>query len=189
MIGAYRGFCGLPRRPLTVKGAHQNAEIEPGHMDQVAKSSVGLRVPMATEASEQSDRAYCHWDNHRHFGRRGLALYQYMITRRVEARQPFLNKQLELYFRTAAVVGKFAVLKPNTEEWARNEAEFWEIYWSELSVVESEEVEKGMVKVGHAIGQYNATPASEEKKKALNVEIYELADAIKASVKRGWRGL
>ena len=33
--GGY-GFRGLPRRPLTVEGAHQDAEIEPGDMDQVA---------------------------------------------------------------------------------------------------------------------------------------------------------
>jgi hypothetical protein len=53
------------------------------------------------------------------------ALFQYIATRRLEARQPFLNKQLELYFKAASMVGQFAISKPESEEWTKNENVFW----------------------------------------------------------------
>ena len=96
-------------------------------------------------------------------------LYQYIVTRRIEVRQPFLNKQLELYFRTAAVVGNFAILKPNTQEWRKNERDFWELYWSELSIVESNQVEKAMINVGEALKYYKADPTNDKKKRNLTI--------------------
>jgi hypothetical protein len=114
------------------------------------------------------------------------ALYQYVVTRRVEARQPFLSQQLTLYFKAAEVTGKFTVLTPNTDEWTKNEAVFWELYWSELSVVETEEVEEAMVKVGKALDAYKKS-ANVAKKDELNDAIYNLAHAIRDSIRRGWR--
>jgi hypothetical protein len=116
-------------------------------------------------------------------------LYQYIVTRRIEVRQPFLNKQLELYFKAASVVGNFAKIKPNTEEWKKNESDFWELYWSELSIVESNQVEKAMINVGEALKSYKADPINDKKKEELNDRIYELAHAIRDSIKQGWRGL
>ena len=62
--GGY-GLRGLPRRPLTVEGAHQNAEIEPGDMDQVAlvefsrPRSQARRLPRRSRiwAKERSTRS------------------------------------------------------------------------------------------------------------------------------------
>jgi hypothetical protein len=116
-------------------------------------------------------------------------LYRYIVTRRIEVRQPFLNKQLELYFKAASVVGNFAKIKPNTEEWKKNESDFWELYWSELSIVESNQVEKAMINVGEALKSYKADPINDKKKEELNDRIYELAHAIRDSIKQGWRGL
>ena len=116
-------------------------------------------------------------------------LYQYIVTRRIEVRQPFLNRQLDLYFTATEVVGSFAILKPNTQEWEKNESKFWELYWSELSIVESDQVEKAMINVGKALQPYKAQPADGKTKEELNDRIYELAHAIRDSIKRGWRGL
>jgi hypothetical protein len=115
------------------------------------------------------------------------ALFQFIATRRLQARQPFLTKQLELYFRAASVVGQFAILKPENEEWRKNEEIFWELYWSELSVVESQEVEDAMVAVKEALEPYKASP-TDKTRAALNETIYKLAHAIRDSIKRGWRG-
>jgi hypothetical protein len=107
----------------------------------------------------------------------------------VEVRQPFLNKQLELYFRAASVVGRFATLKPSTDKWADNEDAFLQLYWSELSVVESREVESAMVEVKKAIERYKAAPNDDQALKGLDGCIYELAHSIRRGIKRGWRGL
>src|SRR5437588_830515 len=53
-------------------------------------------------------------------------------TRTVEARQPFLKKQLDLYFEAAQTTGKLVTLAPDAEEWKELERRFWELYWSEL---------------------------------------------------------
>ena len=117
-------------------------------------------------------------------------LYHFLATRRMEARQPFLNKQLELYFRAVAVVGKFAALEPIKDDvWKKNEDEFWALYWSELSVVESAEVEAAMIKVGKAVKAYRQEPTDKQKKKVLENASYDLAHAIRKSISRGWRGL
>jgi hypothetical protein len=124
----------------------------------------------------------------------GWTLYHFLATRRVEARQPFLNKQLELYFKAAAVVGKFAVLEPKTETWTENEDEFWSLYWSELSVVESKNVEGAMVAVGKAVTACRKAVGGEDRhalkdrKEDLKRASYNLAHAIRESVERGWRG-
>jgi hypothetical protein len=61
---------------------------------------------------------------------------QQAATRLLEAQKPFLEKQLALYFEAAQVVGKLVTLKPGDTEWGNNENRFWQLYWSELSMVE-----------------------------------------------------
>jgi hypothetical protein len=67
-------------------------------------------------------------------------------TRLVEAQRPFLEKQLSLYFEAAQVAGKLSVFTPDDKEWSEAERRFWMLYWSELSMVESKDVEEAMVK-------------------------------------------
>jgi hypothetical protein len=67
------------------------------------------------------------------------------ISRSIEARKPFLSRQLDLYFETATVVGKLATTKDRTSPiWSDNRARFEQLYWSELSLVEDLNVSQAM---------------------------------------------
>lgn len=80
-------------------------------------------------------------------------------TRLVEAQKPFLEKQLSLYFEAVQVTGRIVVSFRRFREvalWedtdlASARARFWQLYWSELSMVESREVERSMIAFGNAL--------------------------------------
>jgi hypothetical protein len=106
--------------------------------------------------------------------------------RLLEAQRPFLEKQLALYFETAQVAGKLVTLKPGSTEWDNNETRFWQLYWSELSMVESQDIESAMVKVGQNLTDYKNAPIREENRRTLDVSVYELAHAIRNGIKTTW---
>jgi hypothetical protein len=117
--------------------------------------------------------------------------------RLLEARKPFLEKQLALYFETAAVVGKIVTITPDyTREWPEVERRFWELYWSELAMVEDEAVEAAMVKFSTHLSEYKASyyksipdhnPTKlEDLKKPLYDDSLELSHAIRDSIFNRW---
>lgn len=117
------------------------------------------------------------------------------ITRTVEARKPFLEKQLALYFETAQVAGKIVTLTPTDDEWKGVERRFWELYWSELSMVEDRAVEEAMVKFSKKLYDYTARKKftvtnvkEEELKRPLFEAAFELAHAIRKSIENEWSG-
>jgi hypothetical protein len=78
-----------------------------------------------------------------------------MVTRRIEAQKPFLQKQLDLYFETAHIVGKLVTMEPSSSgEWSTLTNRFWALYWSELSMVEHRMVEARMKRFGDALLRY-----------------------------------
>ena len=109
------------------------------------------------------------------------------VTRRIEVQKPFLEKQLALYFEAAQVAGRLVSLKPGVGSWSENENRFWELYWSELSMVESEAVEQAMVNVGTALTAYKSAPDSQPAKRALEKSIYDLAHAIRDGIAAAWK--
>jgi hypothetical protein len=112
-------------------------------------------------------------------------------TRLIEARRPFLEKQLQLYFETAHVTGALITFRLGAE-WDKNRTRFWELYWSELSMVEDHGVEAAMVKFGQALDDWMAigddTRNKPEKQSPLQEAAYELAHAMRASIEREWSG-
>lgn len=111
------------------------------------------------------------------------------ITRRIEAQKPFLEKQLRLYFEAAEVAGRLATLKPENEKWETNENRFWQLYWSELSVIETSEVENAMVAIGDILPAYKAAPKDVQTNADLDNAIYDLAHAIRNGIESGWRSI
>jgi hypothetical protein len=119
-------------------------------------------------------------------------------TRRVESQRPFLEKQLALYFETAQIAGRLIALTPDDNIWGVVEQRFWTLYWSELSMVEDEGVEKAMVDFSKKLFDYTAVrkmmkehnqPFDEmEHKRALSGASLELAHAIRKSIESGWSG-
>jgi len=100
-----------------------------------------------------------------------------------------LEKQLLLYFEAAEVAGRFSTLKPGNKRWNDNENRFWQLYWSELSVIETPEVEIAMVALGDALPEYKAAPNDTEKNAALDNAIYDLAHAIRKGIESGWSSI
>jgi hypothetical protein len=121
-------------------------------------------------------------------------------TRLIEARKPFADKQLALYIEAAQVVGKLVTLTPDDDEWKSVERRFWELYWSELTIVEDKGVEEAMVKFSKHLYDYTAvykvlkgkesltTVDKEENKRLLDNDALDLAYAIRKSIESEWNG-
>jgi hypothetical protein len=105
--------------------------------------------------------------------------------RLIEAQQPFLQKQLALYFETAKVLGDIASTHPDSAEWQAAERRFWALFWSELSMVETHAVEEAMVECGRALEEFKAA-RSDATRSALNNATYNVAHAIRDAIAGSW---
>jgi hypothetical protein len=106
-------------------------------------------------------------------------------SRLIEAQRPFLVKQLELYFETAAVVGKLVSIDVNDPNWESLERRYWALYWSELSMVEHRVVEAAMKNFGDTLVRYKVAPIVENKR-TLQSAAYNLAHAIRTGIEAAW---
>jgi hypothetical protein len=68
-------------------------------------------------------------------------------TQDIAARGPFLEQRLKLYFEATETASKLATLEPG-KAWDEAHSRFWQLYWGQLSVVESKAVASAMVNVG-----------------------------------------
>ena len=103
-------------------------------------------------------------------------------TRLFESRRPFLELQLRLYTEAAQVAGKLATAIVGSDDWNKAVFRFWELYWSELAVVEDERVAEAMVKAGEQLGKV----ADGAPRQVLEVPALELAHALGAGITREW---
>jgi hypothetical protein len=108
-------------------------------------------------------------------------------TRSLESRKPFLELKLRLYVETTQVVGKLVAEPIASEEWRNAEKRFWSLYWSELSMVESESVEFTMIAIGKSVRACRET-GEEAKKTGLRNGSYKLAHQIRAEIETDWSG-
>src|SRR5262245_37048217 len=102
----------------------------------------------------------------------------------LQAQQPFLTAQLNLYSEVLGVVGKLVTLPRNDGEWAKSEVRFWQLYWSELSLVESADVEQGMVRLANQLNTYKKDGSNLA---ALETCAYELAHDVRRSMQDRWQ--
>jgi hypothetical protein len=99
-------------------------------------------------------------------------------TRQLEARKPFLERQLTLYTKATQNAAILATSSdPDANEAARQI--FWELYWGELSMVENRGVESAMVAFGKCLNKGCSQP--ELQPLALN-----LAHACRDSLAESW---
>ena len=120
-------------------------------------------------------------------------------TRRIETTKPFLDMQLVRYTDAIRVV---AALASSDDESTLRDArrDFWSLYYGELALVESPEVEAAMVAIGRAkrmIGSQAGPQAEatselserkrlEEEKRELQPLALNLTKAIRKSLDRSW---
>jgi hypothetical protein len=110
-------------------------------------------------------------------------------TRLVEARKPFLELQLALYVETSKVVGKLVSLDPGSDEWKAQKLRFHALYWSELSMVEDEEVEGAMKDFKEALTEYERDPTKASAQSGIEDQSYFLAHHIRDSIHKNWSGV
>lgn len=102
-----------------------------------------------------------------------------------EARKPFIQKRFDLYNETAAVIGRLVTLDRKSPEWTNSSIRFWQLYWSELSVVEDWDVERAMVVFGEKLKAFQGREG--EVGEDLRHAGLSLAHAIRASIQNSWR--
>jgi hypothetical protein len=109
-------------------------------------------------------------------------------TRLIEAQQPFLRKQLDLYFETAELAGRLVTEDATNPKYKDDVKRFWALYWSSLSMVEHEVVEKAMMNVGERLNAYLPDATNDEKRNDLEAAVYQLAHAIRSGIESSWGG-
>lgn len=96
----------------------------------------------------------------------GVALwtvFEFSASARIEARKPFLERQLGLCLEATRVA---AIIATATDEEHRKKANdrFWELYWGELVIVENNEVKTAMNNFKHALDKLQTnTPLNPER--------------------------
>jgi ribulose bisphosphate carboxylase small subunit len=86
----------------------------------------------------------------RELAREDRAAAQLAETRRIEATKPFLERQLKLYTEASQVAAMLATTQDETEK-LKARRRFSALYWGELVLVESKEVEDAMEKFGDCL--------------------------------------
>lgn len=98
--------------------------------------------------------------------------------RRIESTKPFLEHQLKLYNQATEAASVLATSDDRTKR-ELAVAKFWQLYWGELALVESREVEAAMKNLGDALD-------SSADKRTLKGLSLKLAHACRVSLDRSW---
>jgi len=112
------------------------------------------------------------------------------LTRRLVAQKPFIDEQLARYIETAKVVGRLAATNNFKEkQWNEDILRFEQLYWTELSMVEDEQVKHGMQTFGKKLRYIDEKvyPLSKEEQSELQNLSYSLALALKKSIEQSWK--
>lgn len=111
-------------------------------------------------------------------------------TAELEARRPFLEKQMELCFQASEAAATLATTT-DVDSWEEARATFWMLYWGPLSIVEQPlkaggagPVESQMVEIGDALSALPADPELPARK--LEQPSYQLAHKCRDLIFDSW---
>jgi hypothetical protein len=104
----------------------------------------------------------------------------------IEARKPFLERQLKVYFDAANAIGKL-VVGMQTPEWDKAHDRFQELYWSDVVLVESKDVKTwiGFLQ-GHAT--VHREKRSDITAKIVKESAQKAVATIREDIESSWRG-
>lgn len=108
------------------------------------------------------------------------------VTRLIESRKPFLELLLKLYNETAQVAGKLVSSDYGSPDWNKACHRFWELYWSELCVVEDKKVEEAMEALGEVLGKIANSSNKIAHRDELENATYVLAHALRDGIIHEW---
>jgi hypothetical protein len=108
-------------------------------------------------------------------------IWNYYDTRDRELKKPFYELQLKLYAQAIGLAGEIASKNTVSEE---NKAEFRELYWAKLGMVENSFVDMAMVKFKNILESSN--PRCDGKHTAFEIGALYLSHCAKKSLEKAW---
>jgi hypothetical protein len=106
-------------------------------------------------------------------------------TRSLDARKPFLEKQLALYTEATQVVSVLATSE-DADALAKNRQRFWELYVGELAMVENGGLDARNRGVAEAMGKFSSCLNRECARGELRSLAVDLAHACRDSLALSW---
>jgi hypothetical protein len=114
-------------------------------------------------------------------------VWTYVEARARESKRPFLEKQLELYFEACEVTATMASDTSERERVDKAEIRFRQLYWGELALVETNDVERIMEAFANVFAEVSSSPVAVQFRRSLLTELaYQLAHACRTSIAKGW---
>jgi hypothetical protein len=113
--------------------------------------------------------------------------------RLLEAQKPFFDTQLKLYMETAKVAGQIVVIDRTKDRWLESKEwkeayeKFYQLFWTELSVVEDKTVKTAMETFSAKLQEIILVPRDVEKDGELKQLSYQLARQIRSSIESSWQ--
>jgi type II secretory pathway pseudopilin PulG len=109
----------------------------------------------------------------------------------LQAQQPFLEHRWKAYIETSAVVGQLVALDTSEPAWQDARRRFWELYWSELAMVETPTVASAMVDFGRQLTSVTSAlngdqAALKNGVGRLNAAAIAVAHALRDSIQVSW---
>ena len=121
--------------------------------------------------------------------------------RLIEAQQPFLQRQLEVFFETVELAGRLVADVPCTPKYEGDVQRFSALFWSTMTMVESSSIRDAMVDLKVALDNYldggkicqkvgNKRGESERADDTFDLQraVWNLARAIRGSIEHSWSG-
>lgn len=111
-----------------------------------------------------------------------IGFLNYSMAVQRDSKKPFLDKQLTLYFEASQAASQLATL-PEGKERKQANTKFWELYYGQLSLVESPEVENAMDKFGEALQRYEKKESGLRELQQLSLNV---SHACRDSLSESW---
>ena len=134
--------------------------------------------------------AWTYLENQKHAQAEQIAQAQKEnTTRLLEARKPFIDKQLAPYVETSQVAGKLVSTEHYSDsDWQDQFRRFEELFWTELSMVEDEGVKAAMQNFARKLRWINShqSAAHHSDQEELQQLSYQLARALRSGIESTW---
>jgi hypothetical protein len=114
-------------------------------------------------------------------------------TRLLEAQKAFFDNQLKLYMEAAKIAGQLVAIDrtkdgwPEGKEWKEAYERFYQLFWTELSVVEDNTVKTAMENFSSQLQKVMASPNDRSGDEEFQQLSYRLARQIRSSIEASWR--
>ena len=114
------------------------------------------------------------------------------LTRRLEVQKPFSSIQLAIFMEAGKIAGQLAAFDKSTDNWQESVewkgyyTRFYQLFWTELSIVEDEEIKSAMQDFSRQLNMVLREPKNESLQKELNQVAYRLARTIRGSIEKAW---